>query len=99
MTSCRGLAPYWYRRRCHPAASAAAGTRQGSWRRNARQAVSGASTERSLPPGRAGMGRVGEKLPIKYENCDLRVSASFYGAVEILRQVGGGGRVGNRVFG
>jgi hypothetical protein len=25
-----------------------------------------------------------KKLPIKYENCDLRVSASFYGAVEIL---------------
>jgi hypothetical protein len=27
---------------------------------------------------------VGEKLPIKYENCDHRVSASFYGVVEIL---------------
>jgi hypothetical protein len=30
---------------------------------------------------------VGEKLAIKYENCDLRESASFYGAVEILQQL------------
>jgi hypothetical protein len=36
------------------------------------------------PPERDDTHSVGEKLAIKYENCDLRESASFYGAVEIL---------------
>jgi hypothetical protein len=31
-----------------------------------------------------GHDNVEEKLPITYENCDHRVSASFYGAVGIL---------------
>jgi hypothetical protein len=30
---------------------------------------------------------VGEKIHIKYENYDNRVSASFYGVVEILCQL------------